>query len=413
MEDLGLPSLLDIVTPLIPHTKLNNMPTEPINEPIMFSNSYYYDFDEMVSFLQSAKNQFTIFSFNAQSLNAKFNELVILISRLADINLRFSMICVQESWINSTMDTSLLELEEDFGYKLITAPCRLTSHCGLVVYLDTMFNYCPMPGVNSKIFEDQLFKITSEKMKKSIIVCNIYRPPVDSKENYETFTREIANVFSTLSSRQCPVVILGDYNIDLLQIRNVSMFREFFDTIISNGFIPQITFPTRIADTANGRSATLIDNILLRMCSPAVHSISGILTSKISDHFGYFMSIDLLELDSSNSDCKQKFIELVHMSAKNICNFKKSISSMNILEKLDKTPGANVDQNYAIFENCIETARKNNFPIKKVKFNKYKHGRNDWITSGILRSIRYRDKLYKKLKNIPQILCNTRFLKLT
>ena len=37
-------------------------------------------------------------------------------------------------------------------------------------------------------------------------------------------------------------------------------------------------------------------------------------------------------------------------------------------------------------------------PLTKVKFNKYKHKKNNWITVGILQSIRYRDKLYKKVK---------------
>ena len=33
-----------------------------------------------------------------------------------------------------------------------------------------------------------------------------------------------------------------------------------------------------------------------------------------------------------------------------------------------------------------------------MKFNKYKHKRSPWITSGILRSIKFRDGLYKNLK---------------
>ena len=37
-------------------------------------------------------------------------------------------------------------------------------------------------------------------------------------------------------------------------------------------------------------------------------------------------------------------------------------------------------------------------PTKLVKFNKYKHKKSMWITQGILRSIQYGDKLYKKIK---------------
>ena len=35
---------------------------------------------------------------------------------------------------------------------------------------------------------------------------------------------------------------------------------------------------------------------------------------------------------------------------------------------------------------------------KLVKYNKYKHKKSKWITRGLLRSIRFRDNLYKKIK---------------
>ncbi len=35
---------------------------------------------------------------------------------------------------------------------------------------------------------------------------------------------------------------------------------------------------------------------------------------------------------------------------------------------------------------------------KFVKYNKYKHKKSKWITSGIIKPIQYRDNLYKKLK---------------
>ncbi len=37
-------------------------------------------------------------------------------------------------------------------------------------------------------------------------------------------------------------------------------------------------------------------------------------------------------------------------------------------------------------------------PCKLVKFDKYRHKKTKWITSGIIKSIQYGDNLYKKLK---------------
>ena len=43
-------------------------------------------------------------------------------------------------------------------------------------------------------------------------------------------------------------------------------------------------------------------------------------------------------------------------------------------------------------------------PYKKIKNNKYKQKRSNWVTNGIIKSIQYRDKLYKSSK---QTLYNT------
>ena len=49
----------------------------------------------------------------------------------------------------------------------------------------------------------------------------------------------------------------------------------------------------------------------------------------------------------------------------------------------------------------ISQAKDKHLPIKLVKFNKHKHKKSNWISTGIIRSITYRDKLYMRLKQIP------------
>ena len=39
-------------------------------------------------------------------------------------------------------------------------------------------------------------------------------------------------------------------------------------------------------------------------------------------------------------------------------------------------------------------------PIKRLKLNKYIHKKSPWITLGINRSIKYKDKLYRTLKRL-------------
>ena len=72
--------------------------------------------------------------------------------------------------------------------------------------------------------------------------------------------------------------ICADFNIDLLNLYTKQHYNMFFDMIISSGFHPKITLPTRITD----RSSTLIDNMLTNVYDD--NHISGILINKISDH---------------------------------------------------------------------------------------------------------------------------------
>ena len=37
-------------------------------------------------------------------------------------------------------------------------------------------------------------------------------------------------------------------------------------------------------------------------------------------------------------------------------------------------------------------------PMKKIQLNKYKHKKTEWITNGILKSIKFKDNLYKRMK---------------
>ena len=53
---------------------------------------------------------------------------------------------------------------------------------------------------------------------------------------------------------------------------------------------------------------------------------------------------------------------------------------------------------YQIFEHLIQKSYQRQCPEKRVKFNKYQNKLSNWITTGILKSIEFRDNLYKRLK---------------
>ena len=69
----------------------------------------------------------------------------------------------------------------------------------------------------------------------------------------------------------------------------------------------------------------------------------------------------------------------------------------DIPNKLNKDPNANPSANLDILCYIFDKLKSKYFPVVVKKINKHKHKKCKWITLGILRSIKYRDNLYKQL----------------
>jgi hypothetical protein len=68
------------------------------------------------------------------------------------------------------------------------------------------------------------------------------------------------------------------------------------------------------------------------------------------------------------------------------------------VNKLDKSDNADPNSNYEILKNVLQTGIDEFFGVKTVRYKKHKTKKSPWITNGIIRSIRFRDNLYKSLK---------------
>ena len=80
---------------------------------------------------------------------------------------------------------------------------------------------------------------------------------------------------------------------------------------------------------------------------------------------------------------------------------KHEIITASIYDKLNTYVDANPNINYDILDNKISQIIKTCMPLKRVKFDKHKHTKSNWITAGLIRSIKFRDKLYLKMKQTP------------
>ena len=394
---IDINSIIDIDTSLQLDKLLNENSQEDINEPPLFENSNYYNRDSFFNLLQFKNNNLNLITLNCQSLNSKFEELQIFIETQNSSSSIIHVICLQETWLSSDCDLSSLQIQ---GYHLVHSGKSCSLHGGVGIYIHDSIEFNINKKIqNSKVFDGLFIEITVEldcNTTQKLIIGNIYRPPRQNAENIKTFMDEISEIINTYQLKN-NVILVGDFNFDLLKYKEINYVNEFLELMISDGYIPKITLPSRLTH----RKGTLIDNIFVKITTKYSTNVSGIVLSKISDHLPCFISLSFL--GQKPKVCQtEKYIKItVNDSNPNaIAQLRSQMQSPKIQEKLNNILAKDSNESYKNFLDILYPLLQAHFPLRLVKFNKYKHKKNKWITVGILKSIRYKDKLYLKLKSL-------------
>ena len=183
------------------------------------------------------------------------------------------------------------------------------------------------------------------------------------------------------------IYMCGDYNVDPLKLNSIPFNKTYFDNILSAGYIPKITLPTRLSE-----NSTLIDNIFTTNLSSDLSAY--ILDMYISDHQPI-----ILYTNDDLPPARNKFITIRTNTDDQKDHFKQRFHNKHIFDQLDTNIHVNdPNHNYEILEYALKETHSECFPERRVKFNDKKHKKTPWITNGTLRSINSRNKLYKKLK---------------
>ncbi len=301
----------------------------------------------------------------------------------------FSAICIQESWLSEGDDTSLIQLE---GYECIPQGKLCSSKGGLIIYLHKNFKHkCRLKLNTYATWEGQVIEVTQEKtLSKPLYIGNIYRPPKECLEYYDQFINEFTPVLEKLERNNKEVILAGDFNINLLKINDKNIISEYFDMLTSNSFYPKITVPTRLTNT----HGTLIDNFLCKLTENTLDTTSGVLIKAFSDHQPYFILLNTI----LTKDSPPVYVKITKQDNQAIQNFYNEILTSDRLININNALIEDPNNTYNVLHIVIQDAKNKHMPSKLIKFSKYKHKRSKWVTFGIIKSIQYRDNLYKKLR---------------
>ena len=179
-------------------------------------------------------------------------------------------------------------------------------------------------------------------------------------------------------------MLMGDFNINLLNHNIDKSTSNFIDTVYSASFFPTINSPTRITTT----SKTMINNIFYNNITEEI--TPGKITTSISDHLTQF----IFTKNQNYSENEKQEIEINSFRNYDKDLFTSELARINWKEYL-KLEENDVNKSFELFLNKINYLFNKHCPETKITVKEKCYNR-PWLTPGILKSIKVRDKLNKQ-----------------
>ena len=352
---------------------------------INFFNGKFQSFDtpylmpeEFHNFHSNLLNQFSILHLNIRSIKNFFENFKLFLN---SINFTFSVICLSETWWDD-LATTLKSLCKLPSYKINHQARGDRKGGGVSIYVRKSldFKIRPYLSINNVDIESLTIEILSDN-KRNTLVNALYRPPNGQIEPFVFLN----NIFSKIKTSNKLFHIAGDFNLNLLDHDTNTKVQIFLNLVYRNGMIPTINKPTRITR----KTATAIDHILKNSFCDTVFK-TAIYKCDVSDNFPICFIIP--------SPLKQENFTETTFITKRIFNtesielFKQKLYETSCDEmEMSQNP----DQAYKTFLTKFSDLYNIYFPTKIIKV-KNKYLNSTWITKGIKKSSKRKQRLYEK-----------------
>ena len=235
-------------------------------------------------------------------------------------------------------------------------------------------------------------EVTNVNISQPIVLGNIYRTPRDRNDDIKKFLDEYCKTLAKISDTRRDIVLVGDFNLDLLKINSRNIFSEYLDSMLSLSLSPVITLPTRFSKCR----ATLIDHIFCKTSNLSYQCQGGIMLKHLSDHYPAFIAIK----NKATHNHPPKHVTIQNTSPHASARFIAEVSSENFSALLDSNVHNDPTPNLEVLNSVLTKAHKKHIAPKTVKFRRYTHKIKSWMTNGLLKSIKYKDTLYKRLHSM-------------
>lgn len=348
----------------LPNCSFLNVTMDDINrlindiEQISVSDSAICSPEAVDNFISNTNNSLNVLHVNIRSINCNFDSLQILIHRLS---VRIDVIILSECWLSKCPYIPELPgfASHQSGFK--------NQNDGVVAYIRKDKIYT----IIEPVFNDANCLIIQFWNKLAVVA--LYRSP--SYKNLNPFFNSLDLILTSLKSFNS-LVMIGDLNINIIPSMTDSSVEEYLNLVASHALLPAHNYPTR--------EENCLDHVIART---PFNAKTLVLDTVITDHNPVLFSCNL-HMERSVSSHTSKNLDIAAI-VKDLTNFDYS----SIL--YSKNPNIASE----IFVHIISDIISKH--TRLVKISSKKRLLKPWISPGLLRCIRNRDKLYKKYKKNP------------
>lgn len=335
-------------------------------DKIEVASSIFCDTNDVTKHIKIDKKDLTIFSQNIRSIYSNFDDCILSLNSLT---FNPDIIIMTECRLDPGKHIPHLN-----NYSFYFTTCSLNQNDGVVVYIKNTLKHT--------VKEIKLIHASCLELETldTIIFC-IYRSP--SNTNASAFIDSLCSHIETINTTNS-IVIAGDININIApkQEERHQEYQnriQYLNKLSVLGILAGHTIPTR--------ENSCLDHFMIKLNTKKLKASIAVLGTTITDHFSTLLVIKKVKFCSNKK--KNKIMidyesALKHLEKQNISELLYSHDPNLVVNRLIEKIGTSIKENTQVI------------PVSNAQVIL-----KPWITDGLLRCIKNRNKLQKKCKKEP------------
>lgn len=316
------------------------------------------DPEDCCKFLSGMNNEYKVIAQNIRSLNCNFSDFQVLLARL---KINFDIIVLTECWLPHVINPPIIH-----NFTAFSSTKHINQNCGVVVYVRKTIQ-------NITVSEPETADancLVIEILNKCAFIC-LYRTP--SKYCIQNFKTSLDLVL-TAHKNYKNLILIGDINVDIVDDTTDNRAPGYLGLLAIHGLLPGHTFATH--------DQTCIDHCFLKLENK---STTLVCRSTVTDHSAVIVSLKLGHFSPAQ---KIKIITKI--------DYDKALLDLKNINWTDVLPHDDPNEMAHTFLTIVTSILHKYTTTHKspCRTNTIK----PWITKGLLRCMKFRDKLHWKHK---------------